>query len=233
MASKGRLATPLPGEPSIGTRVRGYGYSATGAREAVAAAGTQLSVLRQPYLMASGPIRAAVLFMRGATSIGVAVHYDSARHRYWITVDVAHAAPSPQQQYASAVLSQLNAERRAHGLPALTMNSRLVASAHAHNLAMAAANTMSHQLPGELDFASRILRAGYNYRTAGENVGWNSLITQAGALYLETLMYNEVPPNDGHRRNILSTSYREIGVDIYFDNVHHKLWLTEDFGSQM
>jgi hypothetical protein len=43
-------------------------------------------------------------------------------------------------------------------------------------------------------------------------------------------MYNEVAPNDAHRVNILSTTYREVGIDIYMDNVHHKLWMTQDFG---
>jgi uncharacterized protein YkwD len=43
-------------------------------------------------------------------------------------------------------------------------------------------------------------------------------------------MYNETPPNDGHRLNILNTHYRNVGVDVYFDKVHHKLWLTTDFG---
>jgi uncharacterized protein YkwD len=49
---------------------------------------------------------------------------------------------------------------------------------------------------------------------------------------LELLMYREKPPNDGHRRNILNHGFRNVGVDIYVDAAHHKLWLTTDFGSR-
>ena len=131
---------------------------------------------------------------------------------------------------AMAVLSMLNSERAANRLPGLHMNGMLISSAHAHNLMMARYDTMSHQLPGEAFFGDRILAAGYNYQYAGENVGWNSDMTQQGALDLESIMYNETPPNDGHRQNILSPNFVDVGIDIYFDSVHRKLWLTEDFG---
>lgn len=130
------------------------------------------------------------------------------------------------------MLSQLDAERRAHGLPALQMNTELIASAHAHNLQMARFDSMSHQLPGEAFFADRIRAAGYQYSYAGENIGWNTVQTLAGALSLETIMYNEKPPNDDHRQNILSKHYTDVGIDIYLDPVHGKLWLTEDLGSR-
>jgi uncharacterized protein YkwD len=232
MASRNRLTTQVPGELSAATRIFRAGFDGNYAGEVVGAVTTQIGVLNLiPSMMRNRALSSQIL-SRYDRYVGVSVRWDALHRKYWVAVDFARPRPAPLTvTIANAVLSQLNAERRAHGLPALVMHSRLVASAHAHNLAMAAANTMSHQLPGELNFASRILRAGYDYRTAGENVGWNSLMTQAGALYLETLMYNEVPPNDGHRRNILSTSYRHIGIDIYFDAAHHKLWLTEDFGS--
>ena len=132
--------------------------------------------------------------------------------------------------YARAVLSVLNSERSAHGLAPLRWNWRLRLSARWHNLAMARANQLSHQLPGELDFARRIDRAGYNWTYAGENIGWNSVMTKRGVVALEKIMYNERPPNDGHRQNILSRNYRNVGVDVYLDRVHHKVWLTTDFG---
>ena len=72
--------------------------------------------------------------------------------------------------WAQTMLTLLNAERAAHLLPPLTMNSMLISSAHQHNLAMAAADTMSHQLPHEAYFAVRISRAGYDWQAAGENI---------------------------------------------------------------
>lgn len=132
--------------------------------------------------------------------------------------------------YGRAVLSLLNAERRAHHLPALRADHRLRLSARWHNLAMARSNQLSHQLPGEADFTRRIDKAGYHWSMAGENIAWNSVMTKRGVLTLEKLMYGERPPNDGHRQNILSRGYRNVGVDVYIDRTHHKVWLTTDFG---
>lgn len=111
------------------------------------------------------------------------------------------------------------------------MDWALVSSAHAHNLQMAKYDEMSHQLPGEAYFATRILHAGFNYQYAGENIAWNSIQTQAGAESLETMMYDETPPNDDHRKNILSVHYTKVGIDIYFDAAHGRMWMTQDFGS--
>lgn len=132
---------------------------------------------------------------------------------------------------ANSVLAMLNGERAAHRLAPLSMNSRLIKSAHGHNLTMARFNTMSHQLPGEAFFATRISQAGYRWRAAGENIAWNTNRSLNGARTLESMMYNERPPNDGHRLNILSSSFRNVGIDVLIDPRTGKLWLTEDFGT--
>ncbi|MDP9116664.1 MAG: CAP domain-containing protein, partial [Actinomycetota bacterium] len=131
---------------------------------------------------------------------------------------------------ARAVLTRLNAERASYRLPALRMNVHLISSAHSHNVAMAAYNTMSHQLPHEAYFTTRISRAGYRWSWAGENVAWNSVENQAGALALEGMMFNERAPYNAHRLNILSRRFTDIGIDIYIDARTQKLWMTEDFG---
>jgi uncharacterized protein YkwD len=150
------------------------------------------------------------------------------------------AAPAPpaaggggaasQSSWASAVLSVLNSQRAQNGLGPLSSNSKLIASAHAHNLKMAAANSMSHQLPGEASLGSRVSAAGYSWSSCGENIGWTTDKSQGGAISLENSMYNETPPNDGHRRNILSTSFTQVGIDVIVDPGTGKLWITEDFG---
>ncbi len=135
-----------------------------------------------------------------------------------------------RQDWAAAVLSRLNSQRAQHGLPALTSNAKLVASAHRHNLAMADANQLSHQLSGEPGLGTRISAAGYSWSSVGENIAYNSNRSQAGVLALQDAMYNETAPNDGHRRNILSSSFTDVGVDILDDPVHGKVWLVTDFG---
>jgi uncharacterized protein YkwD len=140
------------------------------------------------------------------------------------------ARTAQERSIASAVLKVLNAERAAHHLPRLSSRSKLRLSARRHNVMMAKRNTLSHQLPGEADFARRISATGYHWSYAGENIGWNSVLTKRGVVALEKIMYNEKAPNDGHRRNILSRSFRNVGVDVYIDRKHHKAWLTTDFG---
>jgi uncharacterized protein YkwD len=131
--------------------------------------------------------------------------------------------------WAKAVFSQLNAERATNGLKPLRWSDRLHYSAHRHNLQMGQANTLSHQLPGEASLGDRVT-LWYAWSSCGENIAWNSQRSQAGVLALETSMYSETPPNDGHRRNILSTSFVDVGVDVVDDSTHGRVWLTTDFG---
>jgi uncharacterized protein YkwD len=135
-----------------------------------------------------------------------------------------------RSDWANAVLAELNTERASHGLPALKMNSKLTSAAHAHNMAMAKANKLSHQLSGEAALGSRISAAGYRWSAVAENVAYNSRRSQDGVLAVQKAMYNEKPPNDGHRQNILSEGYADVGIDVINDSVHDKVWLVTDFG---
>jgi uncharacterized protein YkwD len=135
-----------------------------------------------------------------------------------------------RSDWANAVLSELNAERANHGLRALRLNSKLVAAAHTHNLAMAKADTLSHQLRGEAPIGSRVSAAGYRWSLVGENVAYHTIRSEAGVLAVQKVMYNEKPPDDGHRRNILNEKFVDVGVDVIDDSVHGKVWLVTDFG---
>src|SRR3979411_2033099 len=68
----------------------------------------------------------------------------------------AGAATPAESNAARSVFTMLNAERAANRLPALGWSDALVASAHRHNLSMAAANSMQHVLPGEVSVGQRI-----------------------------------------------------------------------------
>ena len=131
---------------------------------------------------------------------------------------------------SNAVLSLLNSERAANHLKPLTASTQLITSARNHNLAMARANTMSHQVAGEPALGTRETAAGYQWSWAGENIGWNSDMSLPGVLLLQKTMYNEQAPNNGHRLNILNSHFTNIGVDVYLDNTNHRIWLTTDFG---
>jgi uncharacterized protein YkwD len=150
------------------------------------------------------------------------------------------ASPHPQSpttaslpdaaQVAQAVFDSINNSRRAAGVRPLKWSSHLHDSAHEHNLAMARANTLSHQLPGEDSLGDRETAAGVAFWWwAAENIADSSSLTTQSALGLEAGMVNEQAPNDGHRKNILASNADVVGVDVLFDATHNMLWLTEDF----
>jgi uncharacterized protein YkwD len=146
------------------------------------------------------------------------------------------ASPTSSSKYtarsdwAAAVLDRLNAQRASHGLPALKSNAKLAAAAHTHNLKIAAADQLSHQLPGEAGLGDRISAAGYRWSAVGENIAVSTDRSRDGVLSLQNLMYNDTPPNDGHRRIMLSSNFTEVGIDVIDDSAHGKVWLVLDFG---
>ena len=128
-----------------------------------------------------------------------------------------------------AMLGLLNQERALYRLAPLSGNYNLGVSAGRHSLVMAGDNLMSHQCPYEAAPGTRIRNAGYNWHSWGENIGWTTDESVNGILNMERAMFNEVAPNNGHRLNILG-NFRNVGLNVYFDPVHHKAWYTQDFG---
>jgi uncharacterized protein YkwD len=99
---------------------------------------------------------------------------------------------------------------------------------------MAGGCGLSHQCPGEPPLGTRETNAGVHWTSAGENVGeagpisrTASAIAQA-AVGLTQDMLNEKPPDDGHRLNILSSSFRHVGISVLIDS-SGTVWLTQDF----
>jgi len=140
-----------------------------------------------------------------------------------------------EQQLAQRLFKQINQDRAANGLPALAWEPKLVQSAHQHDLVMASGCGLMHQCPNEPDVGTRISNQGVQWQTVGENIGeggpvytndddWNMV------LMIHQGMMAEKPPDDGHRRNLLSKDFHRIGVSIYID-AHNTLWLTEDFAN--
>jgi len=135
---------------------------------------------------------------------------------------------------AQQVLSHINHVRAGGGLPAYTMLSGLVASGRAHDLRMASGCGLSHQCPGEATFSARISAQGVRWTTAGENIGMGGPVAAtppaiaAMAMRLTDSMLAEVAPNDGHRRNLLSSTFHNIGIALYRD-MHGTVWMTQDF----
>jgi uncharacterized protein YkwD len=134
------------------------------------------------------------------------------------------------------VLQQINDARDQAGLPDYTITAGLTTSAGRHNSAMADGCGLSHQCPGEPPLGNRETDAGVDWSTAGENVGEGGQVSDSAdaiaqmAKELTTAMLNERPPDDGHRKNILSSAFHHIGIAIFRDH-HGTVWLTQDFSN--
>jgi uncharacterized protein YkwD len=115
-------------------------------------------------------------------------------------------APVSAQTPAERVLELTNTQRWLNGqLPPLKGESLLQGAAAAHSAAMATRDFMMHCDPdtGTSPFV-RMTAAGYFYNAAAENIS-------AGYATPEAAVAGWMA-SSGHRANLLSTSYREIGI---------------------
>ena len=137
---------------------------------------------------------------------------------------------------AARVLALINQARAAAMLPALTITASLETTSSAHNLLMADGCGLSHQCPGEPPIGTRETDAGIDWTAAGENIGEGGPVADTTAAIasmavgLTQSMLNEQPPNDGHRLNILSSTFTHIGIAVYRDS-SGTVWLTQDFSN--
>ena len=128
------------------------------------------------------------------------------------------------------------AARAQAGLPRYSLSAGLDSSAAAHNARMTAGCGLSHQCPGEPPLGTRETDAGVVWTSAGENIGeggpvpgTSSAIAQM-AVDLTQDMLNEKPPDDGHRLNILSSTFHHIGIAVSVDSAG-TVWMTQDFSN--
>jgi len=107
------------------------------------------------------------------------------------------------------VLQLINKERAKKGCAPLTMNSQLSAAAKGHATAMAKQNFFSHKGKNGSTLRSRATKAGYKGRKLGENIaaGWP---TPAKAV-------SQWMNSSGHRKNILTCSFKETGIAMVYD----------------
>ncbi|BDM73667.1 hypothetical protein HEK616_71540 [Streptomyces nigrescens] len=141
--------------------------------------------------------------------------------------------PSRTVDPAQQVLAVINKARADHGLPPYTLATGLTRSAQAHNTVMDDGCGLSHQCPGEAPLGDRETAQGVHWGAAGENIGQASAGPDpqqiaSAAVGLTQSMLDEKPPNDGHRQNILSTTFRHVGIGVHRD-ANGTVWLTQDF----
>lgn len=128
----------------------------------------------------------------------------------------AGAASKPARTLAAAdqletqVLVGLNVVRRQYGLAPLRLSRQLSSAADVHSRAMGTHGFFAHDSRDGSEFWKRVQRfygsGGYEKWSVGENLLWSSGTLTAPAA-LELWM-----KSPGHRKNILTPRWREIGL---------------------
>lgn len=124
-------------------------------------------------------------------------------------------------------------------VPPLAWNEDLYNSAAGHSQVMIDTDSQTHQAPGEPDLGQRATNAGYNYSTLGENVyafAESVLHGHAGFAIDWGNDANGIQTPPGHRDNMMSASFREVGIRILSESNGSTqvgpLVITQDFGNR-
>src|SRR3954452_2966821 len=116
-------------------------------------------------------------------------------------------------QARHATLCLLNHERRMHGLRRLRASHSLRTAANAYSWSMVRDDFFDHVSPGGSTLVGRVRKTAYLSSARGwalgENLAWG-----AGALATPRQTVRAWMPSAGHRHNILTGRFREIGIGI-------------------
>jgi uncharacterized protein YkwD len=145
----------------------------------------------------------------------------------------APRAPATGDAILDAVLNHINQARAGAGLPAYTLSASLSKASALHNQRMIDGCGLQHQCSGESGIGDRFSAQGVQWTAAGENIGFGSSGSSQSAIIaaangLTDSMLAEKPPNDGHRKNLLSSTFKRIGLSVVRDG-NGRTWMTQDF----
>ena len=129
----------------------------------------------------------------------------------------APATSDPGSDYDAAVIAQTNAIRKAHGLAALEVSAKLTAAADQHSASMGKSGYFAHESADGSAFWKRVEQyypqGTASYWAVGENIIYGSpdlTVPDAMTAWMES---------PGHRENILSSDWREIGcASVHLDS---------------
>ncbi|MDX9955367.1 MAG: CAP domain-containing protein [Anaerolineae bacterium] len=126
-----------------------------------------------------------------------------------LTLPPATAPPADIAAWPYETVRIMNEVRASYDLPPLAYNETLAQAAQAHANDCAERGWCSHTGSDGSDIKQRILRVGYNPASWAEC--WAQRQTPQGAI---DIWMDEIPPNDPHRRTLLTTWFTEVGIGI-------------------
>ena len=133
---------------------------------------------------------------------------------------------------ASRIHELVNQARQQNGLSALSWNSNLERIAFAHSQDNANTGSSSHRGSDGSTEETRIKSVQGSNIWWGENISWMSSSTNTESIAQQTFngWYNEQPPNDIHRRNILNSNFNMEGIGVA-QGGDGRIYITQDFSS--
>ncbi len=139
-----------------------------------------------------------------------------------VAANAAAGDPVPDVE-ERAFCKQINTYRAQNRLPALKLSVNLTKSSEWMSADMAKKDYFDHTDSLGRSFSKRISAFGYTGATRGENIAAGS----AGA----TAVFNQWKNSAAHRKNMLSTSYKAIGIGrAYRAGTMFGWYWTTDFG---
>jgi uncharacterized protein YkwD len=143
------------------------------------------------------------------------------------TATTATAANSDPATLEALLVAAINQVRAANGLPPYLHNPELSAAARGHSCDLAAHGLISHTSSDGRTLAQRL---------AGSDPAWEwpseSIAAGTNDPTAVVAMWMDEPPDGWHRRNILDTDQREVGVGYCYaadDPTGNHLYWTADF----
>ncbi len=125
------------------------------------------------------------------------------------TVAAPAAPPADLAAWPAEVIRLINEVRAVNGLPPLTTHPLLTQAAQAHVDDCVARGWCSHTGSDGSDVRTRLTRVGYSFTYWSEC--WAQVQSPQAAI---DIWMDEVPPNDPHRRTLLSTRLVDVGVGV-------------------
>jgi uncharacterized protein YkwD len=145
---------------------------------------------------------------------------------FLLQVGFVSAAPNEAgDSMVARVLDLTNAQRRQAGLGPLSLSTQLSEAAQKYSQVLASSGCFEHTCGPVPNFVDRIGQSGYS--------GWTSLGENIAAGYpTPEAVVGGWMASPGHRENILSPSYSEVGIGLVSGIGQLGTYWTEEFGTR-
>lgn len=234
IARSGNMRLPRGSERQVEERMQRAGYNAHRWTESLVATPDGIGQIMREWRRRDRSIWETVLSPE-VRDVGIGI----ARMRGTPLYDFLFAVPEAEHfsrtttglrdpsRVRSEMLAAVNEVRRKTGAPPLRMNADLQEAAQAHAQDMLARGFFAHKNPSGTTVRERSRKAGYDWRTIGENIAEG----QKSVDEVVTTWMN----SPGHRANMLNPAFRELGVGLVTGkarNGEYRVIWVQNFGAR-